>query len=242
MNVGDIYAGLKLITPPTQEPWTLSDVTIAERLLPPGVDPDQDAYVNLLIPAVRQHLEQSILKRALLTQTWELYLNNWPGRDYVNWNSMTSEIREYYKYNHIKLPFPPLQSVTSITYMNSSGVLLTMNPANFAINVANSYNVYTNTEPGQVVLPYAGIWPTDILMPGAPITIRFVCGYQRLNDTSPPSGQTILSNWEGFGPVTQAMKLVIADCWENRIPAPDAKNSEQLNVASKWLMPYRIYD
>lgn len=232
MNIGDTYAGLQLITPPSVEPLTLADAEAFLRVVPDGGEIDQ--LISAYITTIRQHIEQSILKRALLTQTWRLSLKNWPGRDYRNYPlSVTSEIDYYYKYNYIKLPFAPLQSVSSVQYMNSSGVTQSMNAANFSPSVSNSYNVLTTMEPGRIVLPYAGIWPTDVLMPGAPITITFVAGFASL---------TALQNWEGYGPTIQAMKLMLADCYENRIPPDAVGGGEQVGIASKWLTPYRIYD
>lgn len=230
MNIGDIYAGLQIVTPPSIEPLQVQDVCSYLRLVPDGGE--NDALVSLLTTTVRKQVE-TILNRALLTQTWKFSLRNWPGRDYINWpRAFTSEIDQYYKYNYIKVPFPPLQSVTSVTYMRSDGTVGTMVPANFTVVNGFSYNVFNTFEPGRIVLPFAGIWPTDVLMPGAPITVTFVAGY---------TPQT-LKNWEGYEATLQAMKLLVSDCWENRIPPSDIESSEQMGVVKKWLAPFRIYD
>lgn len=240
----DVFAGLKISVPPATEPLSLADVNSFLRLQPVGIDTDADAYISAIITSTRQHVETAILKRALLTQTWKLFLRTWPGRDYINLQHYSGDMGEYTKYNHVKIPLPPLQSVSSISYITSAGVTKTVTPVDPPLSTQTQQyvNVFKDVEPAQIVLPFSGIWPTDILMPGIPITITFVCGYQLLTDTSPPSGQTILSNWEGFGPTIQAMKLIIADCWENRIPAADVSRSEMMTVAEKWLAPYRIYE
>ena len=242
MNIGDSYAGLTLVTPPSYEPMTLQDALQHLR-----VDSDMasnDAYVTILISLARQYCE-TVLRRALVTQTWKLSLKNWPGRDYQNWpQSLTSELDLYYKFNFIKLPLPPLQSVTSVSYRNSSGTVLTMSAANFTTTVSNSYNVETVMEPGRIVLPFSGIWPTDILMPGAPINITYVCGYVPLaNQTSPPTFNT-LEYWEGYQAVIHSMKMLIGYWYENRIPPAEMHKSSvpagEDMVVNQLLQPYRI--
>lgn len=232
----DVFAGLKISVPPTTEPLSLADVNSFLNLQPVGIDTNSDTYLTTIITSVRQHIEVTILRRALLTQTWKLYLRTWPGRSILNF-------QEYERCDYIKLPFPPLQSVT-ISYITSSGATKTVTAVDPPLSTQTQgyVNVFKDLEPAQIVLPFSGVWPTDILMPGAPITITIVCGYQRLTDTSPVSGQTILSNWEGFGPTIQAMKMVIADCWENRIPAPNVAGSSMMAVVADWLAGYRIYE
>lgn len=229
MSQDGTFAGLTLIAPPATEPVTLAEAESFLNIISDGGQVDAD--VTLLITTARQHVEQSHLKRALLTQTWKLSLTNWPGRDYLNWpQSFSSRIDQYYRNNYIKLPLPRLQSVTSVNYMDSSGNQKSMSNANFTTTVANGYNVITTMEPGRIVLPFSQVWPTDILMPGAPIDITYVCGFTSMGD---------LQNWEGYGPTIHAIKLLIVDCWENRLPPADSKLNETL---AGWLAPYRIYD
>lgn len=240
----DVFAGLKISVPPVTEPLSVADVNSFLRLQPVGVDTEADAYITTIIPAVRQNIETVILRRALLTQTWKLFLRTWPGRDYLNLQNLSGQINEYARLNHIKIPMPPLQTISDISYITSAGVTKNITPVDPPVSTQTQgyVNVFKDVEPAQIVLPFSGVWPTDILMPGIPITITFVCGFQRLTDTSPTSGQTILSNWEGFGPTIQAMKLVIADCWENRIPAASASGSAMMQIAADWLAGYRIYE
>lgn len=233
-----------MVTPPTQEPLSLSDANAFLRLQPVGVDTDADAYVSTLITTVRQLIEVTILRRAFLTQTWNLFLRTWPGRDYVNAARYSATVNEYLEVNHITVPLPPLQIVNSFSYITSAGVTLNVSPFDPPVSTLTQYavNVFKNVYPAKLVLPFSGVWPTEILMPGPAITINFTCGYQLLTDTSPPSGKTILNQVEWFGPMIQAMKMIIADAYENRVPAPDIHNREVMNVAEKLLMGYRIFE
>ena len=191
------------------------------------------------IKTARQKCE-TVLRRGLLTQTWQLSLKNWPGRDYQNWPlSLTSELDLYYKYNYIKLPLAaPLQSVGGVNYMNSNGQNLSMTPANFLPNVSNGYNVITTTDPGMIVLPYSQIWPTDILMPGAPITIPYTLGYA--------DAAAFAQNCEFAGAVYHAMKLMVTYWYENKIPPSEIRKSQEPAgidlVINDLLNEYRVYD
>lgn len=223
-----IVAGLQLATPPQTEPIQPSEVREYLRLTP-----DDDLTVGSVIPAVRKFCE-TVMRRAFLTQTWTLSLRCWPGRDHLNWpQAFSSQLDQYYKTNFIKLPFSPLQSVTSVTYRTSSGELKTMTPANFAVLSGFTYNVYTTMEPGQIVLPFSGVWPTDILMPGAPIDIVYAVGY---------TTQQKLMTWEGWHTTRHAMMVLIGDCLENRIPPDGVGQSATVATVLKWLTPFMIYD
>ncbi len=229
MSLRNIYAGLKLITPPAVELMTVDEAASYLAVTLDGSATDVD--VSNYLVTTRAHVEMA-LRRGLIQQTWKLSMVNWPGRDYLNWpQAFSSQIDQYYHTNFIKLPMAgPLISVTSVTYMTSDGTIKSMSPANFTTSVPNGYNVWTNMEPGRIALPFAQVWPTDILMPGAPIDIIYVVGHATMAD---------LQNWEGYGPTMQVIKLLLVDCWENRIPPIESQLNQRI---AEWLAPYRIYD
>jgi len=112
----------------------------------------EDDDLTDLIPEGRQEVED-LTSRALLTQTWDYYLDSWPCD------------------NAIKLPFGNLQTVTSIKWKDTDGTETTLTPT-------TDYLVETNGEGiGRIVLPYGESWPTGTLYPSNPITIRYVCGW-----------------------------------------------------------------
>lgn len=137
---------LVLITAPTVEP-----VTLAEAKLHSRIDvTDDDALVTAQIVAARMYCEQWT-RLALVTQTWEAVLNDWPlGREYV-------------------LPLAPLASVVSVKYTNDAGVEATM--------AATDYLVDTARKPGRMVLRTAASWPSVTLQEASGIKIRFTAGY-----------------------------------------------------------------
>ena len=111
-----------------------------------------DALLTAVIQASREYVED-YTRRALLTQTWEYYLNAFPSA------------------NFIKLPFGNVQSLTSIKYKDSDGTETTM-------TVTTDYLLETNGAAlGRIVLPYGASWPSFTPYPSNPITIKYVCGW-----------------------------------------------------------------
>lgn len=112
----------------------------------------EDDDLTDLITDAREEIEK-ITRRALLTQQWDYVLDEFPIE------------------NYIRLPLGSLQSVTSLTYKDSDGVVFTMTQA-------SDYYVEANGDQyGRIVLPYGESWPSFTAYPSNPITIRFVCGW-----------------------------------------------------------------
>lgn len=112
----------------------------------------EDDLLTRDIKSAREHVED-ITGRALLTQTWYYYLDSFPSVDYI------------------KLPFGNLQSVTSMSWLDTDGT-------ETVLTEDDDYLVETNGEQcGRIVLPYGETWPSDTLYPSKPITIEFVCGW-----------------------------------------------------------------
>lgn len=112
----------------------------------------EDDLITDIIKTAREYVED-YTRRALLTQTWEYYLDAFPTA------------------NYIRLPFGNLQSVTSIKYKDSDGT-------ETAMTVTTDYLVEANGQRcGRIVLPYSVSWPSTTLYPSNPITIKYVCGW-----------------------------------------------------------------
>jgi uncharacterized phiE125 gp8 family phage protein len=135
---------LKLVTAPT-----LLAVSPAEAKAQARVDIDDDDL--LLERKIRAATEaaQVVQNRALLTSTWRLSMDYFPC-----WE--------------IRLPMPPLQSVTSITYVDSAGSTQTLS--------ASTYIVDTDAEPGRVTPAYGLVWPSVRVQPGS-VKITYIAGY-----------------------------------------------------------------
>lgn len=132
-----------LITPPSAEPVSLSEAKAHLR----ETATDQDSLIMSLISAARGWAED-FTQRALITQTWDYKLDAFA--------------------DEMEIPLPPLQSVTSIKYLDTAGAEQTL---------ANTeYTVDTAAERGLVRLGYGKSWPATRAQANA-VTIRFVAGY-----------------------------------------------------------------
>lgn len=138
---------LRLVTPPSIEPL---DLTTAKSHLRVDIT-DDDNLITTLIPAAREYCE-AFQNRAYITQTWEMWLDSWPEG------------------NEIRIPRPPLQSVSSIKYYGTDDTEYTFDAANYFVD--------TESEPGRVVLKYGKSWPTITLRPTNGICVTFIAGYK----------------------------------------------------------------
>jgi uncharacterized phiE125 gp8 family phage protein len=139
------------ITPPAADLLTLDEVRLHLRLDTDGSPPEHpdDAMLEALIEAATNDLDapDGFLGRALCTQTWDLYLDEWQ--------------------NQIFLPFPPLQTVTSIKYLPPTGAQQTLS--------ASVYQVVQGI-PSSIVTAEGQQWP-DVRAVKDAIVVRFVAGY-----------------------------------------------------------------
>lgn len=127
--------GLKLVTPPTQEP-----VTLAQAKLHCKVEVTQDdERLTDWIRAAREAAEGETW-RALLTQEWRWSVDRFPAADAI-W----------------LLPKGQLQAVVSLKYFDATGTLVTL--------PATEYVVDADSEPARLRLAYGKSWPAtyDIL-------------------------------------------------------------------------------
>jgi uncharacterized phiE125 gp8 family phage protein len=101
---------------------------------------------------------ENITRRALLTQTWDYYLDAFPDVDFI------------------KLPFGNLQSTgLVITYKKSDWLTVA---DTVTMTLTTDYLIETNGEGiGRIVLPYGESWPSATLFPSQAIKIEFACGW-----------------------------------------------------------------
>jgi len=137
---------IRLIAGPTIEPVSLSE---AKKQLRVEHNEEND-LISSLIRAARVQAETES-RRALLTQTWELTLDEWPHDD------------------EIDLAYPPLQSVISITYVTYDEQTITL--------PTTIYGVDATSDPGRIYLKYGQCWPRETLRRENAIKVRFVAGW-----------------------------------------------------------------
>lgn len=138
---------LTIVTKPTEYPLTLAEAKNHLR-----IDADQtgdDALIDGLVAAATTHAE-NYLGRALCSQTWKLLLDCFE--------------------NCIRLPLPPLQSITSVKYLDTSGTEQTL-----ATSVYRTLGVGSEGE-GAIERDYGQVWPSTYSVSEA-VRITFVAGY-----------------------------------------------------------------
>lgn len=143
---------LELVTAPSIEPISYADVIHHLRmdLFDEALDLDSQTYIDRLIAAIRKACE-AFTNRAFITQTWRMYLQKWPTKNYI----------EIFK--------PPLQSVTHVKYTDIDGTITTWS--------TTYYTVDTKSLKGRIVLKPYQSWPGDSLYSSNPIEIEFIAGY-----------------------------------------------------------------
>ena len=125
---------------------------------------DEDTLIGNLASSARALFEDAT-NRQLITATWQLKLTNWPLGEIV-------------------LPVSPLQSVSSITYVDADGDTQTWS--------SGDYTVYTASTPGRVRPAYDKDWPSDSRGGHNEITLTFVAGYGAAADVPERVKQAIL--------------------------------------------------
>lgn len=155
--------GLRLVTAATVEP-----VTMAEARAHLRVDTnDEDALIAGYIVAARKAVETQT--GPLCTQTWDYTIGRtWPM------------VGVHYG---IRLPYAPVQSVTSVSYVDENGATQTLSSALYQSDLSAPIPTIWKA--------YGALWPSVRDQPAA-ITVRFVAGYGTTADVPDPIRQAIL--------------------------------------------------
>lgn len=149
---------IEVDTEPTEEPLAAEEAKLHVR----QDDDDDDDYIESLITAARIHVENWLGKK-LITQTLILHLDNF--------ESGSQEIR---------LPYGPVQSVDTITYLDSSGASAAYTTFRAALG-----------EISRVTPSYGLTWPTTQPVTDA-VQIEYVTGYGDADDVPKTIKQAML--------------------------------------------------
>lgn len=184
---------LQRIAAPAAEPVSLAEAKVHLRVIHDA----EDASISRMIRAAREHLDgrDGILGRALVTQTWELVMDSFPV-------------------GPIQIPLPPLQSITSVKYLDADGQEQTLATSDYVVDVAS--------EPGWIAP--VDVWPVTFDTVNA-VRIRFVAGY---GDASAVPAA-----------LAQAILLAVGDLWANRQTGVD-RPLTQNPAFDSLVFPYRV--
>lgn len=189
---------LKLITAPTTYPVDLATAKLHCR-----VDAsDEDTLLTALITAATEMAEQKT-GRALMTQTWELTLDAFP--------------------TSIKLTRVPVQTITSVKYRDTAGVLQTLSGAAYTL-AQDDFGF------SKISTAYGTTWPTTQVRDDA-VVVEFVAGYT--NAAAVPNS------------IKQWILLMISTMYTNRetesYSSRAVSTTVQMSFVDRLLDRYRVW-
>lgn len=136
----------QVTTEPSGEPITLDELKNRLRIL----TCDFDLELTQILTAARKAVELDT-KRALMTQTIKLWMDEFPIED------------------EIKIRIAPVQSITSVKYYDLDGVFQTFSTDNYWTDLIST--------PCEIELRQSKLWPeTQLEKPNA-VVVEFVAGY-----------------------------------------------------------------
>ncbi|NDE91384.1 MAG: hypothetical protein EB059_09685 [Alphaproteobacteria bacterium] len=165
---------------PGSEPITLDEAKAHLRM---SVS-DDDALISNLITAVRMVCEK-FTARALITQEWRLWLDQFPGDTLPWWDGMRESAARLTIKRFIALPRAPLQSISAVTVYNDDDSSVVFSPALYFVDSA--------AEPGRLALRNNASWPVAARMSNG-IAIDFTAGYGDAGDVPQALKQGMLAH------------------------------------------------
>ena len=197
--------GLASVTGPTFDPISIAEAKAHCRI----TSTDEDGLIAGYILAARQYVENECQLR-LATQTLDYTIDD-------DWPCVIA--RGDYR-QRIEFPIGPVQSVTTISYIDSDGVAQTLATDQYVVA-----NMGTAVQSGRAyVEPAYGVtWPTVRCQPAA-ITVRFVAGWTL---SSVPN------------PIMQVLRLLISHADQNREASASGTFSELPLGVESFISAYR---
>ena len=159
----------RVTVPPVIEPVSLVEAKQQCRI--EASLTDEDTLIAGYIRAAREFCA-GLDWRAYLTQTLELWLDEWPDDD------------------EIMIPRPPLASVTSVKYYGVDDTEYTFDPANYFVDTVG--------EPGQVHLRGYKTWPVTVLRDYNAVCVTYVAGWttaELVPETVKQAMRLLIGHW-----------------------------------------------
>jgi uncharacterized phiE125 gp8 family phage protein len=194
-----MVGALRIIQGPTEEPLSPDEMRDHLRVSDTIEEPLLQSYLT----ALRQLAEKQ-LDLAFLTQTLEWSIDQFPCYDEAN------------PYGAIQLPRQPLQSVTSLKYIDTNGTQQTWNSSLYLVDAVQS----------RIVPAYGQTWPQIRYQPSA-IVIRYLAGY--LNLAALPED------------LRQMMRLAVGTLFEFRegMVSGSAEEAKSTGAAEQFFAAYQ---
>lgn len=175
------------------EPVTQAEAVQWARVL----DPNDYSLVMQIVHAARKRIEENDLKRAVMLQQRTLYFMCFPWTGYYSLAIRGMGLNPWwfpYQQGVIQIPYPMLQSIDAIRYLDTNGDLQTLPPS--------AYVFTPYATPGRVQPAYGTIWPVARPQIDA-VQITFTCGYGPFESDIPETTRL-------------AIRAEVASSYENR--------------------------
>jgi len=161
----------------------------------------EDAYITGLVAAARG-LAEEWTGRGLITQSWQLNLDFFPRLGAGGF----------------LLPKPPLQSVTSVKYLDTAGTLQTWTATEYIVDApAGPYAM-----PGRIDLAYGKVLPSTQGVINA-VRVTFVAGYGTTGSTVPRE-------------LRQAILLILGTLYDHRKDTVVGAGVNEIPMAARALL------
>ena len=208
---------LSLVTAPLIFPVTLQEVKDFLRI----TSTDEDNLLNNYI-AVATGNAESYTRRAFITQTWQMFMDQYPCQDKDMWWDGVKQlpISTLVESNGFYIPKPPLQSVTHFKTYDDNDVASIFSTSSYQVSVYSG----DYAENGRITLRDSGTYP-EYTRNADGIEIEFICGYGDNADDVP---------WQ----IKQGILQEISYMYQHR----EECGSDGMNccVARGLLEPFRI--
>lgn len=187
---------IDVVTAPDSRPVTLDDVKDQGRI---DATADDLRLLGMIDGAIGDiDGKYGWLGRTLITQTLKLTMDRFPSR-------------------RILLPLPPLQSVSSVKYLDADEVEQTVS--------SSDYRVVTTATPGYVELKTGKSWPAIGTFSDA-VRIEYVAGYGDAEDVPQP-----IKEW---------LVATTADRYDQRTPTVIGVSTSRLTFVDRMLDSFKV--
>lgn len=182
-----------LVTPPTAEPVSTADVRTFLKI--DDDDTSADTTINILIASAREYAEK-YTGRSLMPRTWVAVADSFPGCwlppapfSAYAYGSRFSLYEHHADDSVIKIGRGPVNSITSITYVDTNGATQTLDPSTYILDTSDLVQ--------RVAPAFGSVWPVTRRQLGA-VRITFKAGYA-LDTATTAEAQAAISatvrNW-----------------------------------------------
>ncbi|MBA2628006.1 MAG: phage head-tail connector protein [Gemmatimonadales bacterium] len=144
---------VRLVTPPAVEPVDLESLKRHLR-----VEHNEDDELIATLGQAAREFGETYTRRAWMTQTWERVIDTFP------WSALS-------------LPYPPVQSIESVTYVDRNGATQTWAADQYTLDLAGDGGF------GRLYPVFGGVYPTDLRWHPGGVVVRFVAGYGDVPET-----------------------------------------------------------